>query len=232
MGDRRRRLPFSIRICIYTAGGAEEEILFAMPETPRSSMENRCQHGGPWWQQPPRKNPGSAGGCLFNFPQCKWWKSIECAAETPEFPLASCENIYSVQRRVKRKCDCQATTDFDPNFQSQHRRYEYMYIGGGWWAVQAANDTHSLKLTFNANTMTVILIVFGCCGNLCYGCNCYGQSEVSGESIFMIWALYQLKDCEGIFGSTSWTRIILSIYLNFLVKSWKNFLLFVKNNMC
>lgn len=42
------------------------------------------------------------------------------------------------------------------------------------WGEETVNDTHSFKLPFNVNPMTVILIVFGCCDNLCYGRNCYG----------------------------------------------------------
>lgn len=42
------------------------------------------------------------------------------------------------------------------------------------------NDTHSFKLPFNVNPMTVILIVFGCCDNLCYGRNCYGYCNAQG----------------------------------------------------
>jgi len=61
MGGRRRRLPFSIRICIYTAGWAKEEILFAMPGTPQNNMENRYQHGGGPAAPTPKKSELSWG---------------------------------------------------------------------------------------------------------------------------------------------------------------------------
>lgn len=61
-------------------------------------------------------------GCLFNFPHCKWWKSIECAAmPSPATPCrgfrhfgAHCRNIYTMQRLTSCGAEWNGSAAQDP----------------------------------------------------------------------------------------------------------------------
>lgn len=183
---------------------------------------------------------GSSGGwvwiwgCLFDFPQHKWWKSIECASmlEFPSFWLRTVKIFIQCSSSSAVGAEWNGSSAQDPSaLTSLMSREFWLQRLQSCWAVlrgqmdgrtdgRAVNDTHSFKLPFNVNTMTVILIVFGCWDNLCYGRNCYGKCVAYWTWVYMITmcmnVYWYLRDFREF-----WLRLVVidSDYVLVLIKN-------------